>query len=88
MVGDLTESFCGIGDAVADGEHRLGVVRMQELGERPAQQLFGGDPQMVGKQVRINGIPRTVVGILRPLTTFVGTRWSATASLSAADSTV
>ena len=28
------------------------------------QQQFGGDPQVVGKQARVNGIPRTIVGVL------------------------
>ena len=37
------------------------------------QQLFGGDPQIVGKQVRINGIPRTIVGVLpRDFTSPIG----------------
>ncbi|MGZ8412488.1 MAG: ADOP family duplicated permease [Gemmatirosa sp.] len=28
------------------------------------QRHFGGDPAMIGSQVRVNGIPRTVVGVL------------------------
>ena len=40
------------------------TVRSVVLTHGAWQRLFGGDPEIVGRDVRVNGLPRTVVGVL------------------------
>jgi predicted permease len=64
------ELFRTLGVAAARGR----VLRADDAGADTAynvvvthaawQQLLGGDPAAVGRRVRVNGIPRTVVGVL------------------------
>jgi putative ABC transport system permease protein len=52
----------GPGFAADDGNHDTTVVAMLSYGAW--QRLFGGDPAAIGKVIRLNGIPRTIVGVL------------------------
>jgi len=45
-----------------DGAHDTATVTMLSYGAW--QRLFGGDANIIGKSIRINGLPRTVVGIM------------------------
>ncbi|WP_025410147.1 ABC transporter permease [Gemmatirosa kalamazoonensis] len=58
-----------MGRALRDDD-KADTVRMVMLSHRGWQRLLGGDPQVVGREVRVNGITRTVVGVLPR--TFVG----------------
>ncbi len=52
----------GAGFRDDDGNHDTTTVVMLPYGTW--QRLFGGDPSVIGRNIRINGLPRTVVGIL------------------------
>jgi predicted permease len=68
---DVTSRFfdvLGVGAEVGrtflDGEDQPGRDRIVVLGHALWQQEFGADPQVIGRSVRINGIARTVVGVM------------------------
>jgi putative ABC transport system permease protein len=49
---------------VSGGESGPDTARVVLLAHDAWQGLFAGDPGIVGRDVRINGIPRTVIGVL------------------------
>ncbi len=49
---------------VSGGERGPDTARVVVLAHEAWQGLFAGDPGIVGRDVRINGIPRTVIGVL------------------------
>jgi putative ABC transport system permease protein len=48
----------------ADDEPKAGKVML--ISERLWKKTFGGDPNLIGRDVRLDGTPRTVVGIMPP----------------------
>jgi putative ABC transport system permease protein len=55
-----------IGRTFSDAEDRPGGARVAILGNNVWQSRFGGDRQIVGKVIQLNGEPYSVVGILPP----------------------
>ncbi len=53
-----------LGRAFAPGEDRPGANRVVVLSYRIWQQQLHGDPNAVGRQVAVNDVPRTIVGIM------------------------
>lgn len=53
-----------LGRAFAPGEDRPGANRVVVLSHRIWQQHLHGDPNAVGRQVVVNDVPRTIVGIM------------------------
>jgi len=53
-----------LGRALRDGEDRPGADRVVVLGHALWRQAFGADPNVVGMRVSIDGIPRTIVGVM------------------------
>ncbi len=53
-----------LGRAFSAEEARTGGPRVVILSEGLWRQSFGADPQMVGRSVRVNAEPRTVVGVM------------------------
>lgn len=53
-----------LGRAFAAGEDRPGANRVVVLSHRIWQQRLHGDPNAVGRQVVVNDVPRTIVGIM------------------------
>ncbi len=54
------------GRGFAPGEDRPGENHVVVLSHRIWQERFGGDPSAVGRQVVVNDVPRTIVGIMPP----------------------
>ena len=55
-----------LGRGFVAGEDEPGRDRVIVLSHGIWQRRFGGDPRIVGQTISINGIPRTVVGVLPP----------------------
>jgi putative ABC transport system permease protein len=55
-----------LGRGFVAGEDESGHDRVVVLSHGIWQRRFGGDPRIVGQEIPINGIPRTVVGVLPP----------------------
>ncbi len=55
-----------LGRGFAPGEDRPGENHVVVLSHRIWQERFGGDPNAVGRQVVVNDVPRTIVGIMPP----------------------
>jgi predicted permease len=53
-----------VGRTFLDGEDQPGRDRLVILGHPLWQQRFGGDRDVVGRSVVVDGIPRTVVGVM------------------------
>jgi predicted permease len=53
-----------IGRTLLDGEDRPGRDRVAVLGPALWQQRFGGDRDVIGRSVIVDGKPRTVVGVM------------------------
>lgn len=53
-----------IGRTPAPGDARPGAEPVAVLGYRFWQRQFGGDPQIVGRQLRLNDTVRTVIGVM------------------------
>jgi putative ABC transport system permease protein len=53
-----------VGRAFARGEDRPGAPAIVVLGEALWRRRFGADPQIVGRQITVDGRPREVVGIM------------------------
>jgi len=53
-----------LGRGFAPGEDRPGANRVVVLSYRLWQQQLHGDPNAVGRQVAVNDVPRTIVGIM------------------------
>jgi predicted permease len=53
-----------LGRAFLAGDDRPGALPVAILGYGLWQDRFGGDPNVVGQTVRVNGVPTTVVGVM------------------------
>ncbi len=52
-----------IGRTFAPGEDERGANHLAVLSHKLWQQGFGGDPRVLGSQIRVNGVPLTVIGV-------------------------
>jgi putative ABC transport system permease protein len=55
-----------LGRPLRQGDDRPGGDRVVVLGHALWQREWGGDPSIVGRSVRLGGVPWTVVGVLAP----------------------
>ena len=55
-----------LGRAFATGEDRPGKNGVVVLSHRIWQERFHGDPGAIGRQIVVNEVPRTIVGIMPP----------------------
>ncbi len=53
-----------IGDVFPAGADQPGQDRLAILSHATWQSIFGGDPQIVGRQIMLDGAPRHVVGVM------------------------
>jgi predicted permease len=63
---DVLRARPAIGRAFAPGEDRPGANRVVVLSHRLWQERLHGDPGAIGRQVVVNHVPRTIVGIMPP----------------------
>jgi putative ABC transport system permease protein len=54
------------GRAFAPGDDRPGAARVVVLSHRLWQERLHGDPDAIGRQIEVNDVPRTIVGIMPP----------------------
>lgn len=59
------------GRTIVPEDDRAGAEPVGVLSHRYWQSRFGGDPSIVGRAVRLNGVPTTIVGVTPP--EFIGT---------------
>ena len=52
------------GRTFADGEDREGVDRVAVISHRLWQAYFGGEPDVVGRTLRLDGVARTIIGVM------------------------
>ena len=55
-----------IGRGLDLADDRDGATPVVVLSERLFLRRFGGDPTLIGRQIRLNGLPTTVVGVMPP----------------------
>ncbi|HEX6899075.1 MAG TPA: ABC transporter permease [Thermoanaerobaculia bacterium] len=55
-----------LGRAFAPGDDRPGASRVVVLSHRLWQERLHGDPDAIGRQIKVNDVPRTIVGIMPP----------------------
>lgn len=55
-----------IGRAFAPGDDRPGAARVVVLSHRLWQERLHGDPGALGRQIDVNDVPRTIIGIMPP----------------------
>jgi putative ABC transport system permease protein len=55
-----------LGRAFAPGDDRPGAARVVVLSHRIWQERLHGDPEAIGRQIDVNAVPRTVIGIMPP----------------------
>lgn len=55
-----------LGRAFAPGDDRPGAPRVVVLSHRIWQERLHGDPDALGRQIDVNDVPRTIVGIMPP----------------------
>jgi putative ABC transport system permease protein len=55
-----------LGRAFAPGADRPGAPRVVVLSHRIWQERLHGDPNAIGRQIDVNDVPRTIVGIMPP----------------------
>ncbi|OJT17558.1 permease [Archangium sp. Cb G35] len=55
-----------VGRTFLPGEDAPGHSRVVVLGHALWQRRFGGDPAVLGRSVEVDGVPYTVVGVMRP----------------------
>src|SRR5690606_2552453 len=55
-----------LGRGFAEGEDQPGAEAVVLLGHQVWQDDFAGDPRVVGRQVRINSQPGTIIGVMPP----------------------
>ena len=55
-----------LGRGFAPGEDRPGAPRVVVLSHRIWQERLHGDPDAIGRQIVVNDVPRTIVGIMPP----------------------
>jgi predicted permease len=53
-----------LGRGIRDGEDRPGGDRVAVIGYRTWRDRFGGSPDVIGTQIRANGLPFTIVGVM------------------------
>ena len=53
-----------LGRLIAASESQPGEQPVLVLGYSYWRKRFGGDPRVIGKQVRVNGSPATIVGVV------------------------
>ena len=53
-----------LGRGIRAGEDQAGGERVAVISHRTWQGRFGGDPNVIGKQLRANGLPYTIVGVM------------------------
>lgn len=53
-----------VGRAFVAGDDAPGAARVVVLGYDVWQGRFGGDPKVVGRTIRVNGLPTTIVGVM------------------------
>ncbi|HKV12708.1 MAG TPA: ABC transporter permease, partial [Thermoanaerobaculia bacterium] len=63
---DVLGARPAIGRAFAPGEDRPDTNRVVVLSHRLWQERLHGDPGAIGRQVAVNHVPRTIVGIMPP----------------------
>ncbi len=54
------------GKTFAPGDDRPGAARVVVLSHRLWQERLHGDPDALGRQIEVNAVPRTIVGIMPP----------------------
>jgi predicted permease len=55
-----------LGRAFAPGDDRPGAPRVVVLSHRIWQERLHGDPDALGRQIDVNAVPRTIIGIMPP----------------------
>ncbi len=55
-----------LGRAFAPGDDRPGAARVVVLSHRIWQERLHGDPNALGRQIDVNAVPRTIIGIMPP----------------------
>ncbi len=55
-----------LGRAFAPGDDRPGASRVVVLSHRIWQERLHGDPDALGRQIDVNDVPRTIIGIMPP----------------------
>ena len=55
-----------LGKAFAPGDDRPGALRVVVLSHRLWQERLHGDPDAIGRQIDVNDVPRTIIGIMPP----------------------
>lgn len=55
-----------LGRSFVEGEDRPGKNGVVVLSHRLWQERLGGDPNAIGRQIEVNNVPRTVVGVMPP----------------------
>jgi putative ABC transport system permease protein len=55
-----------LGRAFAPGDDRPGAARVVVLSHRIWQERLHGDPDALGRQIDVNDVPRTIIGIMPP----------------------
>jgi len=61
---DVLGSRAAIGRTIFAGEDQPGRDRVVVLGHALWQQRFGGDRNVIGRSVVVDGIPRTIIGVM------------------------
>ncbi len=55
-----------LGRGFVAGEDRQGAPRVVLLSDRLWRERYRGDPGVIGRQMRVNEVPRTIVGVMPP----------------------
>jgi predicted permease len=55
-----------LGRTFAPGDDRPGALRVVVLSHRLWQERLHGDPDAIGRQIDVNAVPRTIIGIMPP----------------------
>jgi putative ABC transport system permease protein len=53
-----------LGRGFQDGDEQFGQHQVVLLGHELWQRRYGGDPQLIGRDIRLGGVPYTVVGVM------------------------
>ncbi len=60
----LLQAQPALGRVFTDAEAQVGATKTVVLGDALWRNRFGGDPKIVGRDIRLNGEPYTVVGVM------------------------
>ncbi len=63
---DILRTRAALGRVFTADEDRTGQPPVVLLGHHVWQNRYGADPAIVGRELRINGVPTTVVGVMPP----------------------